>query len=156
MITFWNSICFSNQMYPRERSLYFQKKKNNHQPNKKQPKKTNRRNQTTPPTPPKSRPLPNILLLCKKPPKEGKREVRMVHLPIRKLKKPKQTHNYGRDFSNKDPLYEGWARFLFHINLSRSELALLTSVVSIDLYQFFVPWESRILHKLLVHVNAKG
>lgn len=80
----------------------------------------------------------------------------MVYLPVSKLKKNKQTHNYGTDFSNKDPLYEVWARFLFHINLSMSEIALLISVFSTDLYQFFVPWELWILDKLLVHVKAQG
>lgn len=77
-------------------------------------------------------------------------------LASRKAEKNKQTHNYGTDFSNKDLLYEVWARFLFHINLSTSEVALLISVVSTDLHWFFVPWELRLLDKLLVHVNAKG
>lgn len=76
-------------------------------------------------------------------------------LASKKAEKNKQTHNYGTDFSNKDPLYKVWARFLFHINLSRSEVALLISVVSTDPYQFFVPWELWVLDKLLVHANAK-
>jgi len=60
-------------------------------------------------------------------------------LASKKAEKNKQTRNYGTDSSNKDPLYEVWARSLFHINLSTSEVALLISVVSTDLYRFFVP-----------------
>lgn len=118
-------------MYPRERSLFFQKKKKRKKADLCQI------------------PLYYVKSLQKK--ERGQDGA----LASKKAEKNKQTHNYGTDFSNKDPLYKVWARFLFHINLSRSEVALLISVVSTDPYQFFVPWELWVLDKLLVHANAK-
>lgn len=132
-VAFWSYVCFSIQMYPRGRSLFFQKKK-------KKKRKAD---------------LCQIPLYYAKS-LQKKERGQDGALTSKKAEKNKQTCNYGTDFSNKDPLYEVWARFLFHINLSRSEVALLISVVSTDLYQFFVPWELRVLDKLLVRVNIKG
>lgn len=83
-VYFRNHNCFGIQIYPREISLFFKKKKK------------------------RQADLCQICLYYAKSlqKKERKRKVRMVHLPVRKLKKPKQTHNYGTDFRNKDPLCE--------------------------------------------------